>query len=56
MLPPNALPRSATASFTGNWSREVGDAGFLAEVVARWRNQAQGAIDQQPVRRIANSE
>ncbi len=49
MLPPTALPRSATASFTGNWSREVKDESFLVDVVARWRNQALGAIDQQPV-------
>jgi hypothetical protein len=48
MLPPHALPRSATASFTGNWSREVKDESFLADVVARWRSQAPGAIDQQP--------
>jgi hypothetical protein len=48
MLPPHALPRSATASFTGNWSREVEDESFLADVVARWRSQALGAIDQQP--------
>ena len=45
MLPPSALPRSATASFTGNWSRDVKDESFLADVVARWRNQALGSID-----------
>jgi DNA helicase HerA-like ATPase len=45
MLPPSALPRSSTASFTGNWSRDVKDESFLADVVARWRNQALGAID-----------
>jgi uncharacterized protein len=45
MLPTSALPRSSTASFTGNWSRDVKDESFLADVVARWRNQALGAID-----------
>ena len=45
MLPPSALPRSATASFTGNWSRDVKDESFLADVVARWRNQALGSIN-----------
>jgi DNA helicase HerA-like ATPase len=45
MLPPSALPRSATASFTGHWSRDVKDENFLADVVARWRNQALGSID-----------
>jgi DNA helicase HerA-like ATPase len=45
MLPASALPRSSTASFTGNWSRDVKDENFVADVVARWRNQALGSID-----------
>jgi hypothetical protein len=36
MLPLTALPRSAAASFNGNWSREGIDESFLADVVARW--------------------
>jgi DNA helicase HerA-like ATPase len=38
-LPPHALPRSNTASFTLNWSREMPHEGFLHEVVGRWRAQ-----------------
>jgi len=63
-LPPHALPRSATASFSDNWSNDVEDTGFLADVVARWRNQVPGAVDPSPQKlaallrqlRQANSE
>jgi hypothetical protein len=38
-LPPDALPKSNTASFTLNWAREMPHDGFLHEVVGRWRAQ-----------------
>lgn len=40
LLPANALPQSTTASFTQNWSRDVGDEQFLADIVNRWRLQS----------------
>jgi DNA helicase HerA-like ATPase len=39
MLPVEARPKSNTASFTENWSKDVPDQNFLQEVVSRWRNQ-----------------
>ena len=39
-LPPECLPKSNTASFSANWSREEPDDGFLSRVVARWRGQS----------------
>ncbi len=39
LLPPNELPRSNTASFTKNWSKDMSDDNFLQEVVSRWRAQ-----------------
>lgn len=40
-LPPEAIPRSLTASFTDGWSVDVdaGDAGFLERIVEQWRAQ-----------------
>ncbi len=40
MLPPEALPKSSTASFSQNWLHDIQDDGFLGEVVNRWRQQA----------------
>ncbi len=40
LLPPNELPRSSTASFTKNWSKDLPDDSFLQEVVNRWRAQS----------------
>ncbi|MGE0212851.1 MAG: ATP-binding protein [Parvibaculaceae bacterium] len=40
LLPEDALPQSTTASFSQNWTTEVHDDGFLADVVARWRLQS----------------
>ncbi|MDE2447010.1 MAG: ATP-binding protein [Alphaproteobacteria bacterium] len=39
LLPPHELPRSHTASFTKNWSKDLSDDTFLHEVVSRWRAQ-----------------
>jgi uncharacterized protein len=39
MLPADELPRSSTASFTENWSKDVPDDTFLHEIVNRWRAQ-----------------
>jgi hypothetical protein len=39
MLPADESPKSNTASFTANWSRDLPDDGFLAEIVNRWRAQ-----------------
>ena len=39
LLPANELPRSNTASFTKNWSKDLPDDSFLNEVVNRWRAQ-----------------
>ncbi|MEO6607268.1 MAG: ATP-binding protein, partial [Aestuariivirga sp.] len=39
LLPANELPRSNTASFTKNWSKDLPDDSFLHEVVNRWRAQ-----------------
>ena len=39
MLPANEMPRSNTASFTKNWSKDLPDDTFLHEVVSRWRAQ-----------------
>jgi uncharacterized protein len=39
MLPENELPRSSSASFTKNWSKDLPDDSFLQEVVNRWRAQ-----------------
>lgn len=36
-LPLDALPHGSAGRFSENWSREVGDTGFLDTVVARWR-------------------
>lgn len=40
MLPPEARPKSNTASFTENWAKDLPDQTFLHEVVSRWRQQA----------------
>ena len=39
LLPDDALPRSTTASFSHNWSKEIADENFLADIVSRWRQQ-----------------
>jgi DNA helicase HerA-like ATPase len=39
MLEANQLPRSSTASFTKNWSKDLPDDTFLHEIVSRWRAQ-----------------
>jgi uncharacterized protein len=39
MLPAHELPRSNTASFTKNWSKDIPDDTFLHEIVSRWRSQ-----------------
>ena len=39
LLPANELPRSNSASFTKNWSKDLPDDTFLHEVVSRWRAQ-----------------
>ena len=39
LLPAHELPRSSTASFTKNWSKDLPDDSFLHEVVSRWRAQ-----------------
>lgn len=38
-LPPEALPRSATASFSESWRNPSLDDAFVAEVVQKWRMQ-----------------
>jgi hypothetical protein len=39
MLPVESRPKSNTASFTANWSKDLPDQNFLHEVVSRWRQQ-----------------
>lgn len=39
ILPPEALPKSNTASVTKSWAREIPADGFLNEIVSRWRAQ-----------------
>jgi hypothetical protein len=39
LLPANESPKSNTASFTENWSRDLADETFLHEIVSRWRAQ-----------------
>jgi hypothetical protein len=39
MLPPDAAPKSNTASFTKNWANDLPDDTFLHEIVSRWRAQ-----------------
>lgn len=39
MLPPDAAPKSNTASFTKNWAKDLPDDSFLHEIVTRWRAQ-----------------
>jgi DNA helicase HerA-like ATPase len=39
MLAEDEMPKSNTASFTTNWSRDMPDDSFLNEVVSRWRAQ-----------------
>jgi hypothetical protein len=39
MLPANESPKSHTASFTENWSKDLPEEGFLQEIVNRWRAQ-----------------
>ncbi len=39
MLPADAAPKSNTASFTKNWSKDLPDDSFLHEIVNRWRAQ-----------------
>jgi uncharacterized protein len=39
MLTEDEMPKSNTASFTTNWSRDMPDDSFLNEVVSRWRAQ-----------------
>jgi DNA helicase HerA-like ATPase len=36
-LPESRRPHSGTASFSSAWAQEVGEAGFLASVIGRWR-------------------
>jgi hypothetical protein len=36
-LPASAMPRGATAQFTKHWTRDLGDPGFLHDIVSRWR-------------------
>jgi uncharacterized protein len=39
LLPANCLPKSTTASFTQNWTRETADERYLHDIVTRWRQQ-----------------
>jgi uncharacterized protein len=39
ILPPEALPKSNTASVTRSWAREIPPEGFLNDIVMRWRAQ-----------------
>ncbi len=45
-LPKSALPRSSTARFSECWQTSVGDAGFLDEVVERWRSAGTSSHEQ----------
>jgi DNA helicase HerA-like ATPase len=38
-LSENCRPRSSTAIFSEAWKKDIQDAGFMAEVVERWRSQ-----------------
>lgn len=38
-LPPEAVPRSFTASFTDGWSVEIEDNSFIERIVEQWRAQ-----------------
>lgn len=38
-LPPEAVPRSLTASFTDGWSIEIEDNSFIEHIVEQWRAQ-----------------
>jgi len=40
LLPANSLPKSTTASFTQNWTKETVDERYLNDIVTRWRQQA----------------
>lgn len=39
-LPPEAWPKSNTASVTRSWAREIPGEGFLNDIVSRWRAQS----------------
>ena len=39
LLPSNRLPKSTTASFTQNWTKEMVDEHYLHDIVTRWRQQ-----------------
>jgi|RhiMetdeSRZDD1v2_1073273.scaffolds.fasta_scaffold09578_9 DNA helicase HerA-like ATPase len=39
LLPANCLPKSTTASFTQNWTKEMADERYLHDIVTRWRQQ-----------------
>jgi hypothetical protein len=39
LLPAHCLPKSTTASFTQNWTKETADEKFLHDIVSRWRQQ-----------------
>ena len=47
-LPPEAWPRSNTASVTKSWAREIPAEGFLNDIVARWRAQSFAPDGQTP--------
>ncbi|HEY7763505.1 MAG TPA: DUF87 domain-containing protein [Aestuariivirgaceae bacterium] len=40
LLPPTSLPKSTTASFTQNWTKETADERYLRDIVSRWRQQS----------------
>jgi hypothetical protein len=40
LLPAHCLPKSTTASFTQNWTKETADEKFLHDIVSRWRQQS----------------
>jgi len=42
-LPEDVRPRSSTANFSAHWQRSVGDKGFLAQVVEKWRSSVVSA-------------
>ncbi len=41
-LPPDAMPRSSTATFSKEWQHDIGDSDLLRHIVERWRAQSLG--------------
>jgi hypothetical protein len=53
LLPAHCLPKSTTASFTQNWTKETADEKFLHDIVSRWRQQTYNPLAESTAQEVS---